>query len=160
MHLGTGAFGYAGCHCSLYHTWDTSSRCWVYNLSSGVEYDHTYPDSSQKTLTFYHNDAAERSDFDNLISPASSLTKLKNLRGNLPVGTPNIEVGPCYQQSSMSSVANIANWSSIHSIQNFRLNNGDETNPCENIGYSQDFLANDPGMISIMTSWIALPPRR
>jgi hypothetical protein len=51
-----------------------------YTVYPGVVYDHTYPDSSQKTLTFYHNDAAERSDFDNLYSPAPSLTKLKNLR--------------------------------------------------------------------------------
>jgi YD repeat-containing protein len=123
-----------------------------YTLYPGVVYDHTYPSSIQKTLTFYHNDAAERSDFDNLYAPAPSLTQLKNLRGNLPVNTPNIG-GSCYQQSTMSSVANIANWSSIRSIQNLRLNNGDNTNPCENIGYAQDFLANDPGLISIMTAW-------
>ena len=43
--------------------------------------------------------------------------------------------------------------SSINSIQNFRLNNGDGANPCENIGYAQDFLAGDPGLISIMTTW-------
>jgi len=123
-----------------------------YTIYPGVEYDHTYPNSNQKTLTFYHNDAAERSDFDNLYAPASSLTQLKNLRGNLPINTPNIG-GSCYQQSTMSSVANITNWSSIHSIQNFRLNNGDNTNPCENIGYAQDFLANDPGLVSIATAW-------
>ena len=123
-----------------------------YTTYPGVVYDHSYPNSSQKTLTFYHNDAAERSDFDNLYAPAPSLTQLKNLRGNLPINTPNIG-GSCYQQSTMSSVANITNWSSIHSIQNFRLNNGDNTNPCENIGYAQDFLAGDPGLISIMTAW-------
>jgi len=128
-----------------------------YNLVNGIYYKHNYPDSSLKTLTFYHNDAAERSEFDNVYNPATGLTRLKNLRGNLPVNTPNIG-GSCYQQSTMTSVANITNWNAIHSIQNFRLNNGDEMNPCENIGYPQDFLANDPGLISILTCWATHHP--
>ena len=63
--------------------------------------------------------------------------------------------GSCYQQPTMTSIANIANWRSINSIQYFRLNFGDRINPCENISYPQDFLWPMIAgcLISIMTSW-------
>ena len=123
----------------------------------GVYYQHNYIDSSLKTLTFYHNDANERSDFDNVYNPANSMIRLTNLRGNFPLSTNTIG-GSSYQQPTMISVANIANWSSIHSILYFRLNNGDLLNPCENISYPQDFLANDPGLLSIQTAYNAHRP--
>jgi YD repeat-containing protein len=113
---------------------------------------HTYHDTSLKTITCYHNDAAEDEDFDNINNPATGLTRLKNLRGNLPANTTYIG-GSCYQQPTMTSLANIANWSSINTIQYFRLNFGDGINPCENISYPQDFLANDHGLLNIQLDW-------
>jgi YD repeat-containing protein len=156
MHLGTGLLDIPAV-IAPNTTHGTQAVDVGYTIYPGVVYDHTYPNSNLKTLTFYHNDAGERSDFDNLFSPAPSLTLLRNFRGNLPLNTPNIG-GSCYQQSTMTAVANITNWNSIHSIQNFRLNNGDKTNPCENIGYPQDFLVNNPGLISIATNWTSHHP--
>jgi YD repeat-containing protein len=102
---------------------------------------HNYPDTTLKTITFYHNDAAETEDLDNLNSPAASLAHLKNLRGNLPQNT-NLFGGSSYQQPTMLSVANISNWGSIHTIINFNLNTGDEgITMCENLNYAQDFMA-------------------
>jgi len=116
-------------------------------------YVHNYVDTSLKTITCYHNDAAENSDFDNDLAPATSLTKLRNFRGNLPAHTISIG-GSCYQQSGMTSVQNITNWSSISSVQYFRMNNGDNgVSPCEHIGYAQDFMANNKGLKSILTQW-------
>ena len=115
-------------------------------------YVHTYTDSSLKTLTCYHNDAAESEDFDNLSTGATGLTRLSNLRGNLPKNTPTIG-GSCYQSSTMTSVAGILDWNSIQGIQNFRLNKGDGVNPARNIGYAQDFMVNNRGLVSILTSF-------
>jgi hypothetical protein len=112
---------------------------------------HTYKNDSLKTLTLYHNDATEREDFDNMAAAPTGLTKLSNLRGNLPQNTPDIG-GSCYQNATMSSVANVTNWNSISSIKNFRLNNGDLVSPSTHIGYAQDFLQNNKGLISIYTS--------
>jgi hypothetical protein len=123
------------------------------NLSvPGLYFFHTYRDSSMKTLTFYHNDGVEESDLDNQKAPAGGLTRLKNLRGNLPQNT-NTLGGSSYQQPTMTTVAGISNWNQLHSIQYFRLNNGDGLNPCEHIGYAQDFMSNNPGLLSINTTW-------
>jgi hypothetical protein len=116
-----------------------------------VYYMHTYTDTSQKTLTFYHNDAAEDEDFDNVFGPATGLTLVKNLRGTLPQHT-YIFGGSSYQQATMNSVANIANWNTISSIQYFRLNDGDGLNPAMHISYTQDFMKNNKGLLSIKTS--------
>jgi hypothetical protein len=114
---------------------------------------HNYSDTSLKTITFYHNDASENSFLDNTYSPASSLTRLRNFRGNLPAHT-NAIGGSSFQQASMTSLQSIINWNSINSIQHFRLNNGDfGTSPSENISYPQDFLANDKGLTYISTEW-------
>lgn len=114
---------------------------------------HSYPDTSLKTITCYHNDAAENSDFDNDLSPASSLTRLSNLRGNLPAHTNSIG-GSSYQQASMTSLQGVNNWNSITSVQYFRLNNGDfGINSCLNISYPQDFMANNKSLKSIQTRW-------
>ena len=113
-------------------------------------YMHTYPDTSQKTLTFYHNDAAEHEHLDNVHVPATSLTRLKNLRGNLPQNTVILGAS-CYQDPSMTSVANIPNWNSIHTIQLFRIAHGDGINPGRNISYPQDFMKNNKGLRNILT---------
>ena len=115
-------------------------------------YVHTYTDSSLKTLTFYHNDASESEDFDNLMGgPTTGLTYLSNLRGNLPQNTITIG-GSSYQSAGMTNLAGVLDWNAINTIQYFRLNKGDGVNPVRNVSYPQDFLKNDKGLISIFTS--------
>jgi len=110
---------------------------------------HTYADASLKTLTFYHNDAEETQYLDNVNSPATSLSKLKNFRGNLPQHIKQFG-SSSYQQASMSSVANITNWASIHSINDFHLNTGDAgITTIQNLTYQQDFMAGNPDLQSI-----------
>jgi hypothetical protein len=116
-----------------------------------IYYIHTYRDTSLKTLTLYHNDAVEDEDFDNGTYPANGLIRLKNLRGNIPQYTTTFG-GSCYQQPSMTSVAGIANWNSINTIQYFRLNNGDKINPSMNVSYAQDFMKNNKGLINVYTT--------
>ncbi|MBS1563533.1 MAG: hypothetical protein JST39_04055, partial [Bacteroidetes bacterium] len=66
---------------------------------------HTYPDSSLKTLTFYHNDSYdyEGMGFDNFSNPATSLTKLKNFRGYLPQYNTGGIGGSCLQDSTFNT---------------------------------------------------------
>lgn len=112
---------------------------------------HNYPDTSLKTLTFYHNDGNGGISLDNAYSPATSLTKLKNLRGTLPqymlgAGMENS------QQSSMSSYANIKNWNSINSVIEFYLSMGDQgASPNLHVGFAQDFMANNKNLTIIST---------
>jgi hypothetical protein len=114
---------------------------------------HYYPDTSLKTITFYHNDTTENSDLDNELSPATSLTLLRNLRGYLPAHTDGIG-GSSYQQPSMYNLQGILNWSQISSVTHFRLNNGDSgPSPNKNIAYPQDFMANNKGLTIILTDW-------
>ncbi len=112
---------------------------------------HTYPDSTQKTITVFHNDADERFGLDNYASPANSMIRVKNLRGNFPQ---NIRLFgfSSYQQSTATTVANITNWNSITSITEFNINNGDNLNPSKNMSFSQDFMQNNPGLHSIWTA--------
>lgn len=124
----------------------------LYGMKNAYYYIHSYADTSLKTITCYHNDTAENSDFDNINSPATSLTKLRNLRGDLPAHTNEIG-GSCFQQASMTSLQGISNWSSISSVLYFRMNMGDGINALENVSYPQDFLANDKGLLSIVTMW-------
>jgi len=118
---------------------------------------HNYPDTSLKTITCYHNDAVENSMFDNELAPASSLIRLRNLRGNLPAHSDAIG-GSCYQDGSMTNLQGILNWNQITTIQSFVLNNGDGTYPVKPVSYPQDFLAGDKGLNSIETFWSAWPP--
>lgn len=118
---------------------------------------HNYPDTSLKTITCYHNDAVENSMFDNELAPASSLIRLRNLRGNLPAHSYAIG-GSCYQDGSMTNLQGILNWNQITTIQSFVLNNGDGTYPVKPVSYPQDFLAGDKGLNSIETFWSAWPP--
>jgi hypothetical protein len=107
---------------------------------------HTYADTTLKTLTFYHNDAEETQYLDNVDRPATSLSKLKNFRGNLPQHIKQFG-SSSYQQPSMSSVANVTNWASIHSINDFHLNTGDGgTTTIQNLSYQQDFMAGNPDL--------------
>jgi hypothetical protein len=113
---------------------------------------HTYPDSAFWTITFYHNDAQESADLDNLNSPVTSLNRVENFRGNLPVHT-TLFGGSSYQQSSASTVANISNWNAISTIQNFFLNTGDAgVTPYTNIAFAQDFMQNNKNLLDIELS--------
>lgn len=112
-------------------------------------YIHTYPDNSLKTLTFYHNDQSEISGLDNNGYPASSLPHLRNLRGNLPQYTDNLG-GSCYQDSSMSTVAGITNWNTIHTIKSWGHGSGDiGMTPALHMGYAQDFMAGNKDLEAI-----------
>jgi len=111
---------------------------------------HNYPDSSTKTITFYHNDANENSDLDNAYSPATSLLKVTNLRGNLPQNTNEVG-GSSYQQPGALTVSGISNWNSITSVHAFNLWVGDETNQVNHVNYAQDFMQNNRGLDTITT---------
>lgn len=113
---------------------------------------HTYPDTTQKTITFYHNDVQEVQGLDNFNNPATSLTKIKNLRGNYPQYTTGLN-GSSYQQASAHTVANITNWSTISSATNFSWGMGDGVNPNTNMNFAQDFYANNKGLKRIFTSY-------
>lgn len=126
----------------------------VFGFDRGVNetyFVHTYPDTSKKTVTLYHNDANESEDFDNLGSSPTGLKTLTNLRGNLPQNTDYIG-GSSYQQPGMTSIDSIYNWSSIHNIHGFRLNDGDGVDPCQHIHYPQDFLAGNQDLDTIFTA--------
>jgi hypothetical protein len=113
---------------------------------------HNYPDSNLWTITFYHNDAQESADLDNLISPATSLSKLENFRGNLPLHT-TLFGGSSYQQRSATTVANINNWNAITTIQDFFLNSGDQgVTPYTNIAFTQDFMQYNKNLLDIELS--------
>ena len=112
---------------------------------------HSYPDTSMKTITFYHNDASENMALDNAFAPATSLTLIRNLRGNLPQNTTFLD-GDCTQQSSVFSLSGVTNWNSINTVTSWGLFTGDEINPCLNISYPQDFMTNNTNLKSIITN--------
>jgi YD repeat-containing protein len=112
---------------------------------------HTYPDTSVKTITLYHNEVAFYTGLDNGTDPATSLTKVENLRGNFPQSIQDIG-GSCYQQATALTVANIANWNSISSVVAFWAHCGDGINPSLNMSYTQDFMANNRGLTTINTT--------
>jgi len=116
-----------------------------------VYYIHTYRDTSLKTITFYHNDDGINAHLDNFNAPATSLMKLKHYRGNLPQNL-NIFGGSCYQQPSMTSIDSIYNWSSLHNITYVHWLSGDGVDPCKNMSYAQDFMANNKGLRMIRTT--------
>ena len=125
-------------------------------INDAVDYElyaiHTYPDTTLKTLTFYHSDGNEQMFIDNANNPATSVSKLKNLRGYLPQYT-NTYGESSYQQSSAQTVANIINWSSINSITIWRLNTGDGgTTVCKNLNFAQDFMQNNTNLQFIETA--------
>lgn len=109
---------------------------------------HSYHDTSLKTITLYHSDDWKHQFIDNITFPATSLTKLQNLRGILPQHTATLG-GSCYQQGSANTVANIANWNSISSVQAFFPHCGDRENACEHLNFSQDFMQNNRGLQAI-----------
>jgi len=119
--------------------------------STAVYFVHNYPDNSVKTVTVYHNDDDKRASLDNGLKPATSLTKVKNSRGNFPQYT-NRLTGSCLQEPSYWTVANVANWNSITSIQVLLFNVGDGTTVCTNTNFAQDFMANNKGLKEVYTS--------
>ncbi len=113
---------------------------------------HTYPDTSQKTITFYHNDGQEVPALDNYANPATSLNKVKNFRGNLPQYTTTLG-GASYQQASANTVANISNWSSLNTVTSFSIWSGDAgLTPHTNMTFVQDFMSGNKGLKKISTS--------
>jgi hypothetical protein len=133
-----------------------SYRDYYHNLVIPQVYTvHNYADTSLKTITFYHNDDTANSDVDNASSPATSLTKLKNLRGNLPQNTNTIG-GSSYQQASALTISGITNWNSISSVQTFNLWSGDNgINYVLNVSYPQNFMANNKGLLTVVTQGCA-----
>ncbi len=88
---------------------------------------------------------------DNGLTPATSLTKVKNLRGNIPQFTTAFS-GSSIQDSTYWTVSNISNWSSISSIKRFDFNAGDGVTPCMHTNFTQDFMANNKGLTEIFTA--------
>jgi YD repeat-containing protein len=115
---------------------------------------HTYNNSNLKTITFYHNDGIETPDMDNANSPATSLTVLTNLRGNLPQNTNEIG-GSSYQQPGALTVSGITNWNSITAVHAFNLQTGDGINLVNHLNYAQDFMQNNKILDSIATQGCA-----
>jgi hypothetical protein len=122
-------------------------------LGTQPYFDHTYPGSSQKTITLYHNDSYnyENSALDNYANPATSLTKVKNLRGYLPQYTNRLG-GSCYQDSTMTTVAGIINWNSINTVTFFITNPGDGVSGFLNMRYAQDFMQHSKSLQAIVLS--------
>ena len=114
----------------------------------GIYWIHTYPDTTLKTLTLYHSDLTENSEFDNYFSPALGLVRFKNLRGNLPNGI-TFFGGSCYQNASAWTVANISNWNSINTIRFLLIYAGDNINPAMHLNFAQDFMANNTSLHTI-----------
>jgi len=113
---------------------------------------HSYPDTSLKTITIYHDDNNRGTGLDNVDNPATSLTKLRNFRGSFPQYNSNL-TSSCYQDASVLTVANLTNWNTISTIQQFWLHDGDAgTNPCMHVSYAQDFMANNRGLKVINTT--------
>ena len=114
-------------------------------LLSQISFTHMYTDTTLKTLTFYHNDDSTNSDLDNYNSPAFSLNRLTNLRGNLPQNTLWLG-GSSYQQPGAMSVAGIINWNTIASVWRFNLQTGDGLTYPNHVSYTQDFMKNSKGL--------------
>jgi len=113
---------------------------------------HSYPDTSLKTITLYHDDNNRATGLDNADNPGTSLTKLRNFRGTMPQYSSNL-TSSCYQDASVLTVANLTNWNTISTIQQFWLHDGDAgTNPCMHVSYTQDFMANNRGLKVINSS--------
>jgi YD repeat-containing protein len=113
---------------------------------SQIYFIHTYSDTTLKTLTFYHNDDTTNSDLDNINSPATSLNRLTNLRGNLPQNTLWLG-GSSYEQPGAMSVAGITNWNTITNVLRFNLQTGDFGDSYPNhVAYTQDFMKNNKGL--------------
>jgi hypothetical protein len=120
-------------------------------LTTAPYYVHTYPDSSLKTITIYHNDDVLHDHIDNMDGPATSLTKMQHFRGNLPQNL-YLFGGSCYQTASMNSIDSIYNWSSIHNITYLNFNNGDGANPFKHMNYAQDFMQYNSRLETIHTA--------
>ena len=114
-------------------------------------YIHTYPDTTLKTLTFYHNDDTLNDHLDNVNGPATNLTRLKHFRGYLPQNLAIFGTS-CYQQASMNTIDSIYNWNSLHNITYVHFLNGDQANPCKNMSYAQDFMQYNKGLQRISTT--------
>jgi YD repeat-containing protein len=119
-------------------------------------FTHTWPNDSLKTLTFYHSDDYKATDIPSFLT-IDGHAQLQNLRGNMPQHTTGIG-STDYQQASALTVANIANWNSITSCTSFEVNAFDPTVPNLHVSYAQDFMANNRGLNTIITTQSAIGP--
>jgi YD repeat-containing protein len=123
------------------------------SLVDGYYIVHTYRDSSLKTITIYHNDGTENIGLDNAYSPATSLTKIRHLRGYFPQHTIGGKFSSM-QQSSALTMDSIWNWNSITSLSTLQLATGDGgTNACKNLHFAQDFMKNNQGLQTFISSY-------
>ena len=123
-------------------------------IQYGPYYVHTYPDTSRKTITFYHNDSTETPAFDAWNYSTGSLSRITNFQGNVPQHMTFLG-GTSYQQSGASSVANIRNWNTIRSITTWYPYGGyyaQFLDPWRHMGYAQDFMAADTNLAVIRTA--------
>lgn len=58
----------------------------------------------------------------------------------------------CYQSASALTVANLANWNTISSVNTWAPHNGDQINACEHLAFAQDFMVNNKGLTTINTT--------
>jgi hypothetical protein len=124
----------------------------VMSLFAQPYFIHTYADTTLKTITLYHNDLYESPFDDNRYNPATSLTKLKNLRGYCPQGD-TFFGGSCLQQASALTTSGLINWNSINTVRLWIMNPGDGgINPAMHMSYPQDFMQNSPGLLYIITT--------
>ncbi|HXB05651.1 MAG TPA: hypothetical protein VNW04_01010, partial [Puia sp.] len=125
---------------------DTFNLAPTTHVIDGFSLVHTYADTSLKTITIYHNDGGEAIGMDNAARPATSLTKLRHLRGNFPQYTFGGKFSSMQQPSAMT-MESIYNWNSITTITSFQLQTGDGgANACMNLHYAQDFMKNNRGL--------------
>jgi hypothetical protein len=114
---------------------------------------HSYPDTSLKTITIYHNDGNENIGLDNANSPATSLTKVRHLRGYFPQRATWGKFSSMQQPSALT-FDSIYNWNSITTIASLQIASGDGgVTPCTNVSFAQDFMAGNRGLQTIETSW-------
>ena len=113
---------------------------------------HTYPDSSVKTITIYHNDDLEPIGMLNANTPATSLSKIRHFRGNLPWNVQDLFF-TSMQQASALTTDSIYNWNSISSVTSLEFFQGDFVpTPCEHLDFAQDFMKNNRGLRNVILS--------
>jgi YD repeat-containing protein len=121
-------------------------------LVSGYYTVHTYSDTSLKTITIYHNDSVEAIGLDNAFNPATSLSKVRHLRGNFPQYVRDSKFSSM-QQASALTFDSIYNWNSISTLSILQLADGDgAATPCEHLNFSQDFMKNNRGLTTLSMS--------
>ena len=110
---------------------------------------HSYPDSSIRTITLYHNDASNES--PTLADGSNNVPftyYLNNLRGNLPQYMQALNFNSYINLGALST-AGISNWSTITSINTLQIVGEGNLYPCQNLNFSQDFMNNNTQLQTI-----------